>query len=267
MPPVAKITDFAATTVLVAQQFDRRAEFEQLNFLVDHFVFEDAHDLEARVVRAGQQPWFRAAATLLYMEIPVGLTVEEHAQFDQPLGNGRPVFDHDLQEGMVVLHVAALKRIDEVGDRRILWRHGDLHPTLRHDTVRITQPKLRGQHDLRSGSVRMQRRSTSGSAATDHEDIGRIVRSQVLVVVNGAVTLKQRRQLDYRPVAFVRTESDRPVGAGSIVRMIFVNQLIAVGGRKFCNGLFPTGIPRAVNNLLKCVDIHLFKTVNSQRSS
>jgi len=49
--------------------------------------------------------------------------------------------------------------------------------------------------------------------------------------------------------------------------MIFVNQLIAVGGRKFCNGLFPTGIPRAVNNLLKCVDIHLFKTVNSQRSS
>ena len=36
---------------------------------------------------------------------------------------------------MVVLHVAALERIDEMGDRGIFRRDGDLHPTLRHHAI------------------------------------------------------------------------------------------------------------------------------------
>jgi hypothetical protein len=37
-----------------------------------------------------------------------------------------------------------------------------------------------------------------------------------------------------------------------------MNQLIPVGGRKFRERLFPPGISSLVNDLLECVNVHLF---------
>ena len=57
---------------------------------------------------------------------------------------------------MVVLHVAALERIDEMRDRGILGRDGNLHAALGHHAVGVTQPQLRRQNDLGPCPMRMQ---------------------------------------------------------------------------------------------------------------
>ncbi len=112
-----------ALPLVVAEQFDGRSKFQQLNLLIDDLILEDPHNFEAGVVRAGQETWLRTAAALLHMKIAVGLTIEQHAQLQQPLRNRWPILDHGLQKGMVVLHVPALERIDEMCDRRIFRRN------------------------------------------------------------------------------------------------------------------------------------------------
>ena len=52
---------------------------------------------------------------------------------------------------MVVLHVAALERIEEMGDGRIFGRDRNLHPPLSHHAIGVAKPKLRGQDYLGTG--------------------------------------------------------------------------------------------------------------------
>ena len=106
--------------------------------------------------------------------------------------------------------------------------------------------------------MRMERRGAAGATTADHEDIARILRRQVGMILNGAVAFEQRRQLDDRLVALVGAEPDRPIGAGPVIRMIFMNQLIALCGRKLGDGLLAAGIPSLVDDLLQCVDVHVF---------
>src|SRR5215510_14485316 len=106
--------------------------------------------------------------------------------------------------------------------------------------------------------MRMQGCSTPGPAAADHQHISRVLRREIDIVLDWAVTLQQRGQLDHGSVSLVGTEPNRSIGAGAIVRMIFMDQLIAVCGREFRNRLLATGIPCLMHDLLECVDVHLF---------
>ena len=105
------------------------------------------------------------------MEVSVGITVEQHTQLQQPLGNGWALVHHHLQELMVVLHVTALERIQEVLDRRILLADRDLHSPLSHDGIGVAQSQLGRQHDLGTPGVRLERGRTAGSTSADHEHI------------------------------------------------------------------------------------------------
>src|SRR5262245_28718494 len=115
--------------------------------------------------------------------------------------------------------------------------------------------------------MRMQRRCTARAAAADDQHIRRMVGRDIDRAADGAVPLKQGRQFDHGLVAFVRTESDRSIRAGAIVRVIFMNQLIAVGRGKFGDGLLAASIPGLMNNLLKCVNIHVQRSTTSSCGS
>ena len=119
---------------------------------------------------------------------------------------------------MVVLHVAAFERIDEMRHRRIFRCDGNLHSALRHDAIGVTKPQLRRQDRLGAGAMRMQCSCTTGPATADHQHIAGIVRREIGMILYGAVTFQQRRQLDDRLVAFVRAELDRTIGAGTEIR-------------------------------------------------
>src|SRR5690348_11469653 len=58
MPLIVEIFENRAGTVsvLVAKQLDRSAKLQEMNLLVEDFVLEDPHDLQARVIRARQEP-------------------------------------------------------------------------------------------------------------------------------------------------------------------------------------------------------------------
>ena len=158
---------------------------------------------------------------------------------------------------MIVLHVTALECVDKVGNRRISGRHRDLHPALRHHAVRITQPQLGRQDHFGVVMVCMQRRGTTGPAATDNQHIRLVVGRQIGIVRDRTVTFKQGRQLDDGLLVGVGTETNRSIGASDEIRVMLVNQLIAVGGRKFRKGLFASGIPSFVYDLLQRVNIHV----------
>jgi len=89
------------------------------------------------------------------VKIAVGLTVEQHTELEQPFGDCRSILHHDLQQGMVILHMPALQGVDEVGHGGIFRRHRDLHAPLRHHAVGIAESQFRSQHDLRACPVRM----------------------------------------------------------------------------------------------------------------
>ncbi len=71
------------------------------------------------------------------MQIAIGLPVEEYAEFNEPLSNGRTFLHHDLQQVVVVLHVTALEGVKEMRDRGVLRCDRNLHAALRHDAVGI----------------------------------------------------------------------------------------------------------------------------------
>ena len=100
LPMIVEILEdrAGAVTLIVAEQFDRGAELEQLDLLIQHFVLEHPHDLKAGIVGAGQEARLGTAAALLHMEIAVGLPIEQHTQFDQPLRNRGTFFDHHLEQ-------------------------------------------------------------------------------------------------------------------------------------------------------------------------
>lgn len=102
----------------------------------------------------------------------------------------------------------------------------------------------------------MERRRASGPATADDQDIGGILGSEIQPVLNGAVSFQQGRQFQNGLVSLIRAESDRAIGAGAEIRVIFVNQLIAIGRRELWDGLFTAGIPGLVNDLLKRVNVH-----------
>ncbi len=106
--------------------------------------------------------------------------------------------------------------------------------------------------------MRMQGRRTTRTTAADHQYIGRMVRCQLSIILNRAVTFQQGGQFNDRPVPFVGTEPDWSIGTRSKIGMIFVNQLVAICGRKLLNRLLATGIPSLVDDLLQCVDVHDF---------
>ena len=192
------------------------------------------------------------------MEVAVPITIEQHTQAQQPFRNRGAFFDHHLEQLMVVLHVAALQRIHEVGDGRVLGRHRNLHAPLSHHAVGVAETELRSQDDLGAGRMRMERRRTAGAAAAHHQDVGRVVGRQIEPVGNRAIALQQCRQLDNRLIPLIGTEADRPIGSLTKIRMIFVDQLVTIRWRELGKGLLASSIPRPVHDLLKGVDVHCF---------
>ena len=129
-----------AGAIAIAQQFNRRAELQQLDFLIEYLVLQDPHQLQSRIVRTGQQSGFGAPTALLDMQVAVGVPVEQDPQPQQPTCNRRSFLHHHLQELMVVLHVPALERVEKMLDRRILVGDRDLHASLSHDRIGIAEP-------------------------------------------------------------------------------------------------------------------------------
>ena len=190
------------------------------------------------------------------MEIAVPIAIEQHTQAQQPFRNRGAFLDHHLEQLMVVLHVAALQRIHEMRDGRVLWRDRNLHAPLSHHAVGVTETELRRQDDLGAGRMRMECRRTAGPPATNHQDIGRVIGRQIEFVRNRAVAFQQCRQLDNRLIPFVGTKADRPIGSLTEIRMIFVDQLVTICRREFGKGLLASSIPRLMHDLLKGVDVH-----------
>ena len=58
----------------------------------------------------------------LTWRLPSPSRSNKHAKTQQPLGNRGTFLDHHLEQLMVILHVAALQRVHEVRDGRILGR-------------------------------------------------------------------------------------------------------------------------------------------------
>jgi len=157
---------------------------------------------------------------------------------------------------MVVLHVAALERIQKMGDRGVFRRDGHLHAALGHHAVGVSQPELRRQDHLGAGFVCVQRRRATGSAAADHQHVRLMMGNQVDAIVDRAVPLEQRRQLDDRFFSFIRTKAKGTIGTGPVIGMVLMNQLIAVGRRQSRERLFSSGIAGLVDDLLQCVNVH-----------
>ena len=157
---------------------------------------------------------------------------------------------------MVVLHVAALERIDEVRDRRVLRRDGNLHTALSHHAVGVAETELRRQDDLGARRMCMERRRTTGTTSAHHQNVGCVVGREIEVVSDGAVTLQQRGQLNDRPIAVIGAKTDRPIGSLAIIWVIFVDQLVTIGWRELRKRLLASSIPGVVHDLLKGMDIH-----------
>lgn len=81
-----------------------------------------------------------------------------------------------------------------------------------------------------------------------------------------AIALEQRSQFDNSFIIGIRPKSNWTIGTRSIIRMIFVNQLVAIGRGKLWNGLLATSISGLVNNLLECMNIHGF-TFSAEHST
>src|SRR5438445_223071 len=88
---------------------------------------------------------------------PIRYAIEQHAQIQEPLGDGGPFLDHRLQEPVVVLHMPAFERVEEVLHRRVLVSDSNLDPALGHDGIGVAKPELGGQQHLRAVGVRVQR--------------------------------------------------------------------------------------------------------------
>ena len=246
-----------AVSIFVARQLDRGAELEQLNILIQHLVLEHPHDFEAGIVRAGQEARLGTAAALLHMEVAVPIAIEQDAQAQEPFRNRRTFLHHHLEQLMVVLHVAALQRVHEVGDGRVFRRDRNLHAALGHHAVGVAEAKLGCQHDLGACRMGMERRSAAGSAAAHDQHIGRVVRRQIESVCDGTVALQQGCQLDRRFVPHIGTEPERTKGALPKIWVILMDQLVAIGRRKLEKGLLASSIPRLVHDLLKRMDVHV----------
>lgn len=81
--------------------------------------------------------------------------------------------------------------------------------------------------------------------------------------VERAVPLKQSGQLDDGSFPLIGSKPERAVGTGSIIRMVFMNQLIAIGDRQSRKGLLSSGVTGLVNDLLQRMDIHMMSADGS----
>ena len=93
---------------------------------------------------------------------------------------------------MVILHVATFEGVQEVGDRRVLRRNRDLHTTLSHHAIGVTEPQLRCKNHLCAGPMRMQRSSATSATTTDNQDIRRVVWGQINTLGDGTVAFEKR---------------------------------------------------------------------------
>jgi hypothetical protein len=257
-PLVVQILEDGTRTgaVLIAQQLDRRTELEQVDLLIQHFVFQHPHDLEAGIIRAGQQPRLRTASALLDMQIAVRVSVEQHTQLQQPFRNGRPFFDHHLQQLVFIFHMATLERIHEVLDGRILVGDRHLNAALRHHGIGISQTQFRRQQDLHALCVRVQRGSTAGSASADYKNVRGVSRREIEIDWDGTVAFEQGGQFANGPLAGIGTEFDRPVGAFAMVRMVYFDECVAFSRRILRQRLGAPMIAGFVDDFLKFVDFH-----------
>ena len=243
--------------MLVAQQFHGRGEFQELDLPVEDLVLEHPHDLEAGVVRAGEQPRPGTAAALFHVEVAVVVPVEEHPQFQQPLRNGRPFLDHRLEQLMVVLHVTALERIQEMLDRGIIRRHGNLHAALRHHRIGIPQAQLCRQQHLRALTMRVKRRGTARAAAPHDEHVGLVMRRQGEIIRNHAIAFQDGGEFPYRQVAFIGPEGHGTVGGFPMIGMKFFDQGVAFGRRELGKGLLPAGVTGVMDYVVQGLNIHV----------
>jgi len=78
--------------------------------------------------------------------------------------------------------MATLECVKEMGDRRIFWRNGNLHPALSHHTIGVSKSQLRGKNHLRAGTVGMQRCRTPSTAAADDQNIRCVVWGQINIL-------------------------------------------------------------------------------------
>ena len=219
--------------VLVTHQFHGGDEFQDLDFLVEHLILEHPHDFKAGVIRAGEQPRPGTASTFLDVEVAVGIPIEEHAQFQQPFRNGRPLFHHRPEQLVVVLHVTALEGIQEMLDRGVIGRHGNLHAALRHHRIRISQAQLRGQEHLRPLPMRVERRGTPRASASHHQHVHLVVRRQREVFGHHAVAFQDGSKFPYRHLPFIGPEDNGTVRGFTMIGMKFLDQGVALGRREF----------------------------------
>ena len=243
--------------LLVTQQLHGRGELQELDLLVEHLILEHPHDFEAGVIRAGQQPRPGTASALFDVEVAVRVPVEEHAQFQQPFRNGRPLFHHRPEQLMVVLHVTALEGIQEMLDRGIVGRHGNLHATLRHHRIRISQAQLRGQEHVRPLPMGVERRGASRAATPHHQDVHLVVRRQGEVFGNHAVAFQDGGEFPYRQIPFIGPERHGTVCGFPMIGMKFFYQGVALGRREFGQGLLSPGVTGVMDYVVQGLNIHV----------
>src|SRR3989441_4701499 len=79
--------------------------------------------------------------------------------------------------------------------------------------------------------VRVQSRRAAGATAADDQHVRGVGRSQVQLGWHRTVAFEQDGQLAYRLLASVRAELDRTVGVLAGVRMVLLDQRVALGER------------------------------------
>src|SRR4051812_28643858 len=111
---------------------------------------------------------------------------------------------------------------------------------------------------MRPGPMRMQRRCTAGSSTADDQHIRGVLGREINVLLNRTVALQQGRQLDDGALISVGAKADRTIGARAVIRVVFMDKLIAVSCRELWKNLFTAGVPGLVYDLLKRVNVHVF---------